>query len=241
MTDIFQEVEEDLRNEQYRRLWNRYGPGTLAVIGAVLAITIAWAVWDTVSEGRRQAQSAVYEAFWAGEPEGQKVVEGIDGLAPELGGGYAILAKLDKAAGLVETEKWAEARALFEEVAADSAAPRQLRDVASLKAAYLVAETASLPDMQSRLATLAAPSNPLRISAGELLGYVAYRTGDIEAARGYFAGVLAEQTVPRDQRERIEDLSAAIAATAPADATANPVVPESNEGPASPAASTEDE
>ena len=42
MSDIFREVDEDIRQEKYRRLWDRFGPWVLGV--AVLIIVGSSAV-----------------------------------------------------------------------------------------------------------------------------------------------------------------------------------------------------
>ena len=50
MSDIFREVDEDLRREQYKRLWDRFGG---YVIGLAVLIVVAvggykaWEWWET--------------------------------------------------------------------------------------------------------------------------------------------------------------------------------------------------
>ena len=55
MTDIFKEVDEDLRREQFRKLWDRFGP---YVIGLAILIVVATAGirgWDYWQEKQAQA------------------------------------------------------------------------------------------------------------------------------------------------------------------------------------------
>ena len=42
MADIFNEVEQDLRREQMKRLWDRIGIYVIAVAVLVVAITGGW-------------------------------------------------------------------------------------------------------------------------------------------------------------------------------------------------------
>jgi hypothetical protein len=62
MSDIFQEVEEDVRRERYEQLWKKYGNH---VIGAAAVLVIAvggWQAWTAYDNNQRRAVSDQYEA-----------------------------------------------------------------------------------------------------------------------------------------------------------------------------------
>ena len=64
MSDIFREVSEDIRNEQLKSLWDRYG---LLVIGAIVLLVLSvtgWVMWQNYARDQ-QAEAAI--AFLKGE------------------------------------------------------------------------------------------------------------------------------------------------------------------------------
>ncbi len=54
MSDIFREVDEDIRHEKYRRLWDRFGSWVIAVAVLIVVGTggyRGWLYWqDTQSQ-----------------------------------------------------------------------------------------------------------------------------------------------------------------------------------------------
>ena len=213
LTDIFNEVEEDLRREQYLKIWQKYGRVGLGIfIGAILVVS-GYVIWQNYQEGRHRAQSAVFHEFLSAEPapEGVAREAALVELIDELDGGYNALARLELASTFVASEKYPEAISLYEDIAEDGGVERSLRDIAALKGALLQAEVLSLADMRQKVERLAAPGHPLRFSAGELLGYVAYRTGDLTAAEAYLSAVRDDVEVPSNTGLRVADLLAFMA------------------------------
>ena len=221
MSDIFQEVDEDLRREEYARLWKRYGGFILAGCLLVVLLAAGQVGWRSYQAHIRQAASLKYQSIVkAGENDAPALTaEGattLKGAETELTPGYRVLAKLERAGAAVGAKNYSEAIALYDGVAADKNVAQGLRDTAALKSAYLQAESLSLADMRVRIETLAAPESAFRFSANELLGYVAFRTGDYKAARDYFQAILADPSAPGSLRQRSEDMAGLVAARLPA-------------------------
>lgn len=240
MVDIFTEVEEDLRREQYYKLWKNYGRIGLGVFaGAILAVT-AYAVWESHQQDVRREQSARYQDVMFADPplEGVALEGALTKLTEEMGGGYKTLAQFNLAAAFVNEKKYPEAIALFEALAADSGADRSLRDVATIKAAALQAEVLTLDEMRKKLARLTAPEEAMRFSAGELLAYVAYRTGDLTAAQGYLTALRDDAEIPANARQRVSDMLAFIAGRGVAE-TGAPAAESAPEAPAEAPAETD--
>ena len=70
MSDIFREIDEELRRENLLKLWSRYGKYVILVVVLALAIAGAIAAWRSHAASERRAQSGRYSAalalVWAG-------------------------------------------------------------------------------------------------------------------------------------------------------------------------------
>jgi len=71
VSDIFREIDEELRRENLLKLWSRYGKYIIAVVVLVLLIAGAIAAWRSHEASERRAQSARYSAGLALMREGK--------------------------------------------------------------------------------------------------------------------------------------------------------------------------
>ena len=71
MSDIFREIEDELRRDNLLKLWQRYGKYVIAV--AVLALVVAGGVvaWRDYQASERRAQGARYSSALALVREGK--------------------------------------------------------------------------------------------------------------------------------------------------------------------------
>ncbi|MFZ1992443.1 MAG: tetratricopeptide repeat protein [Alphaproteobacteria bacterium] len=220
MSDIFQEVDEELRRDEFGKLWKQFG---VYIIGACAAIVIASAsivAWRAYQDRVHRAASLAYENIVHSVERDTPVLSEAAAKAlaeaePKLTPGYRLLSMLQRAGGAVQAKKYTDAIALLDAVAKDPAASKEMRAVALLKSSYLQAESLSLADMRARVESLAVPESGFRFSAEELLGYAAYRTGDLKSARDYFAAILSDPAAPRGVRERAQDMAGLIAGKLP--------------------------
>ncbi len=225
MSDIFREVEEDVRRERLKGLWDRYG---LLVVGlAVLIVlgTAGWRGWEWYTE--RQAAGAgetYYEALMLAERGDASAARAAFEDIAEGGGPFAPLARLRVAAELAETGERAAATEAYDALAADSGLDRRVRNLARIRAGYLLVGEVSYAELEERLGDLAAPQSAWRHSAREILGLAAYDEGDSARAAEYFQDIVADGEAPEDLRNRSQlmiALTAADQAPAQGDETAS--------------------
>ena len=60
MSDIFQEIDEELRRENLAKLWQRYGKYVFALAVVVVLATGAAVGWREYQSRQRQAEGARY-------------------------------------------------------------------------------------------------------------------------------------------------------------------------------------
>jgi hypothetical protein len=207
VSDIFQEVDEEVRREKLARIWDRYG--NLIVAGA-LVVVLAVAGWRGYEywDSQKAAESgAAFEAAIA-LAEGGKQAEAqaaFAKIAKEGSSGYRVLARFREAAELAKTDGPAAVK-LYDALAADGGLERALQDLATVRAGLILVDTAPLPELTARLEPLTAKDRPFRHSARELLALGAWRTGDSATAKKWFDLIAADVETPSGTRQRIEVL-----------------------------------
>jgi hypothetical protein len=102
--------------------------------------------------------------------------------------------------------------AAYDKIAADTGAGQTLQDLAAVRAAILLVDTAPYEEVRRRLEPLAAPERTFRHTAREMLALAAWRAGDATAAKRWFDMILTDGQTPDANRTRAETLMALLAA-----------------------------
>lgn len=217
---LFREVDEAMRQDQLKALWDRYGIFILA--GAFLIVATVgglkgWQYWQV----QRAADSGTrFEGALSLIDEGKSAEA--EGALQEIanGGpaGYQTLARFRLAATSVKAGETTKAVADYDALAEDTSLGAGLRDLARVRAAALRVNEAGLDEMKTRLASMADGSGPWRHSARELLGLSAYRAGDMAEAGRQFTAAAADTAAPPRLKQRAEMMMALI--NKPADGVA---------------------
>lgn len=209
MSDIFREVDEELRQDRMKALAKRYGGAAAAAALLVVAGTagyVGWKHWR--DQGRREASQALEAAMMKAAAGGEDGVKALSELAGKTSGEIAGLARLSAGAALTRDGKLAEAAQVYDSLAADAAAPAWQRDLATLMSVARQVERGEPAALTSRLAPLLAPANPWRFQAKELAGLLAARAGDRAKAQTYFQQLADDAQAPAGVRARAADLAA---------------------------------
>jgi len=213
VADIFQEVDEEVRREQLKRLWERYG---IVIIAACVLLVVGVGAWRGYEwwEAKKAAESgAAFESAVSLAEAGkhQEADAAFAKLADDGSAGYRVLARLRQAAELAATDRTAAVKA-YDEIAADKGAGQVIQDLAAVRAGILLVDTASYSDMRQRLEPLTAADRTFRHSARELLALSAWKSGDMAGARQWADMIMTDPLSPAGVRSRAEVLSELIAA-----------------------------
>jgi hypothetical protein len=207
LSDIFQEVDEEVRRERLQQLWERYGNLIVALALLVVLAVGGWRGYDWWQNRKAAESGAAFEAA-AGLAEAGKQDEAqaaFSKLAKEGSSGYRILARFREAAELAKTDPAAAVKA-YDSLAAESGIGRTLQDLAVIRAGLILVDTATPAELATRLEPLTANDRPFRHTARELLALGAWRAGDAAAAKRWFDLIAADLETPAGTRQRIEVL-----------------------------------
>ena len=229
MVDFINEVEEELRKDEYNRLLRRYGPLIVAVIVAIVAVTGYMEYQKFSKDKAARATSASYVAASDKAAAGnvdQSISDFMD-IADKAPAGYAGLSLVRAAALKLEAGDSAEAVRLLDR-AAGVFETRRHEQLAQIKAAYILANDGAYSDVINRLGPLMEKDAPYEFLARELMGFAALKSGDETLAREQFGYLESIPGVPATIKERAkQNLSLMRTADAAAAMQApEPVAPE---------------
>lgn len=220
MVDVFEQVEEELRSDRYKRLAKTWLPVVGGVLAIALIAALSWWGWDSWQTSRADKASVAYsrgvEALQANNASG---AEAAFAEAEKAGNGaYRALALMQRAGLAVTADKTTEAVALFDQAAKASGDPL-LSDSAAYRAALLVMDTATLADVQARLEPLTKEGRPFRSFAQQALAMAQLQHGKLPEARAGFVQLTLGQDVPDVVRQfsqaGIDAIDSGVAANLP--------------------------
>lgn len=230
MVDFINEVEEELRKDDYNKLLKKYGPAIAAVIAIIIAGT-AYLEWRKSSDDRmaRAASSSYVSASdLAAGGQSDRAVSSFVALSEKAPSGYAGLSLMRAAAVELEGGDSAKAVDLYDQAAEKFKLARH-KDLAKLKAAYILSDQGAYADVQARLDPLAAKEAPYEFLARELAGFVAYQTGDMNTARQEFTYLESIPGVPPSIAERAGQFLTLVPVAEAGDVAPEPAMPSSGD------------
>lgn len=214
MADIFHEVDEEVRRERLKRLWDRYSLLIIAVAVLIVAGIGGWRAYEWYTGEKASVAGAQFEAAALLSEQGKRaeaeaafIKAAAD--APE---GYRVLARFRAAQELTAQNKTAEAAKAYEDLAADRSLSPLWQDLAGVRAGFLLVDTAPFADMKRRLEPLTASGRSFRHSARELLALSAWREKDLDSVKTYLDMLSGDAETPPGIRARADVLTALLAA-----------------------------
>jgi hypothetical protein len=201
---FFREVNEEIRKERAKAIWERFGPLAIALAVLVVLATAAFVAYEywTESRANRSGDAFSQALTLANDGKSDEALEALKALESDGYGAYPVLARMRAATVLAEKQDFAGAVKEFDQVAADSSIPDSLRDTARLRAAFLLVDHGSYADVSARVETLTSETNALRHSAREALGLSAWKEGRAADALQLFEQISSDQGAPQNARQR---------------------------------------
>ncbi|MBV9063134.1 MAG: tetratricopeptide repeat protein [Alphaproteobacteria bacterium] len=212
MSDIFREVEEEVRRERLERIWKEYGDYIVAAAALVILAAAAFRLW-TYYEARERARAsnsylAAQQLLQTGQPKA--AAQTFARLSKTAPGGYAKLSQLQEAGALAASGNKAAALANYRRLAADS--DEMISAVARIRAAWILVEAAPKAEVENMIGPLSADSSPWQPLAREILAYADYRAGALSQALAEFRALAKDAKAPDGVRGRSNAVATYLAA-----------------------------
>lgn len=211
-TDAFiQEVDEDVKNDNLKALWNRYG----LLIVAIVAIAVTAAVsFDKIREWRAVQNQRNTESYMAAsqlnKENPEQTLAALQQISQNNQGIFSDFARLQIANILLEQEKTEEGLAALENILQDNQVNSEVKNVALVKLATYRLDTMDREQFENLLKPLLEGESSWKPMAQDLLAMSAIKSGDIETAKTIYEQVLKVKDLPESFRIKVQDMLSSI-------------------------------
>jgi hypothetical protein len=200
---LIREVDEEVRQDEYKKLWDRHGTKFMALGVAVVLGVAAFEGWKYYQRDQAEQASVVYLDAVKKANDG-KHDDALAALAAVKHQGFGQLAAMRKAAVLAEKGSIPEAVAAYDAIIADASTDPVLLDLARIRQGYLLVDTATSEELRAKLGEFVTPTHPWRNSAREIFGLAAYRAKDFVAADGFMNAIFTDPDAPAGLKQRAQ-------------------------------------
>jgi hypothetical protein len=209
VSELFDEVDEEVRREQLKKLWDKYSIYFIALMVLIVASVGGWRGYQYLEAKKAAEAGAAFEKAVALSEQGKhaEAEAAFTELATKAPSGYRTLARLRAAAEAAARDPKAGAK-MYDDIAADRGVGTEWQELARVRAAGLLLDSAGYADIQQRLEASATPGSTFRHSAREMLALSAWRNNDMTAARKWLDAIAEDGETPPSLRSRAEALQA---------------------------------
>ena len=212
LTDAFiQEVDEDVKNDNLKVLWNRYG--LLIIAFVVLAVSAAISFdqiksWKIAQNQRHTEEYMAAAQFQPSNPEG--TIAALQQVSQKNQGIFSDFARLQIANVLLNQEKTEEALAALEGIVNDKQVNSEVKHIALIKLATYKLDTMDKASFEQLLQPLVAENTSWTPIAQDLLAMSAIKNGDITTARTIYENILKIDDLPESFKIKVQDMLSSI-------------------------------
>jgi hypothetical protein len=210
MTDLYQELQDDVRQKRLEELWKKWGNYVLGGAAAILVAVGGWQYWlYAQAEAASKASAEFMKAAQTFSEQGQekKAAEAFAKMAADAPGGYAMAARMQEAAAHLVAGETAKAVELYDQIAQAGMGGPIMSDFARYRAALALADTAPQVDVLARLEPLTAKDGPWSALARELKAYVTWRAGNMTEALKQYDMLAKDETAPANVKLRAKSMT----------------------------------
>ncbi|HEY2835933.1 MAG TPA: tetratricopeptide repeat protein [Rhizomicrobium sp.] len=204
MSDIFREVEEDVRRDKLQKFWKAYGDYVIALVAVIIVGIAGFELWQRYQATQRDKASVAFSAAQAIR-DPKQAAESFADLAKTAPKGYALLAKLEQASSMMASGERDGAIALYREVVDQDKGG--IGAVARLREAWALADTSSRSDLETLLAPLRTGGAVWKPSADEILAYSDYHNNQIAKAAAEFEALAKDPNSPQQLQRRSQAMA----------------------------------
>ncbi|MCF8474725.1 MAG: tetratricopeptide repeat protein [Emcibacter sp.] len=210
--EFIREVDEDLRHQQMKNLWKKYGSYVIAFLVGTVLFVAGNVSLRNYNEGQYAKVADQYSAV-----EQSVTANDMDDALKKLGllsdtdvVGYKILAAFREADIELSRNNNQKAVAVLDKLSKASDVDQYYRDLSALKAGMIILDDATFDDAQSRLTPLTIEGNPWKYMAKELLAMAAIKNGNMAEAKEILTQLEQDLEAPQDVKDRAKNFRSVI-------------------------------
>ena len=207
---LFDEIDEDLRNEKFKQLINKYGGLLLTALIVVISIVVGY---DKIKEWQASnAEKKTIQYIQAVAPSDKyenNIIE-LENIVNTEKGIFKDIAQLRIANILIENNQTDKGLVVLENIYSDDSVDEKVREIAIIKLATYKSEMISFEEMEALLSSIIAKNGAWSPMAKELLAMSAIYNKNIEKAKSLYQDLLTNNTISEEAKSRINDVLASL-------------------------------
>ena len=205
---LLREVVDDVKNEQLRLFWNKYGLFVIIGIAVVLTAAVSFESFRSWQTRKAQELSDAYSAALSLQTQGRldESLEIYKALAEKASGIYADIAKIQIANVYMEQKRLDDAAVVLQTLIDDRSALPQIKDIAALKlASYKLDNNAPAEEIMVLLNPLVKDDGGSDI-ARELIAMLYIREKNFSQASAEYERIAASESASDSLKARALDM-----------------------------------
>ncbi len=212
MSEIFREIDEELRRDNFAKLWRDYGKYVIALAVLAVLATAGIVEWRDFQLKQRQEEGMRYAAALdlAQKGKNAEAADAFAQIARESSAGRAVMARLEEAALRAKSGDADKAVALYDGIAQDGGVNQVYRDFANLLAARYSFNKADPTSIVARLKPLTTADNAWHATALELTAAAQLKAGNRQEALASYTKLADDLTAPQGVRQRATEMVAVL-------------------------------
>ena len=204
--EFIREVDEELKEEKYARLWKKFGPYVIGLAFSIILVTVGFVLWKNYVNSSQQSLgddfSAAVELVQENDIDAALVA--LDKVSESSSDGYVTLAKLKKAALLIEKEEIKKGLEIYLDLE-KSAVNKSFRDIATLFYVLNSMDT-NPPQLLMKKIDSLIDNSSWSSSALELQAFLFLKMNDVESAQKTFKEIVDKKSIPSSLKRRSQDM-----------------------------------
>lgn len=209
MSDIFREVEEEVRRERLEKIWKDYGDYIIAGVAVIVIAVAGFEFWQRYEANKEAEASAEYNAaLQLADQDPAAAIKKFEDLSQHAPSGYATLAKFLEADILVITGDHDKALSIYQSLGASDEG--LISNAARLRAAWSIADFAPRATIEKLVGPLNTKDSAWRFLGSEVLAYADFRTGALDRAEREYSALANDSAAPNTVRERARSMASLI-------------------------------
>jgi len=206
MADAFiMEVDEEVKNDNLKAFWKKYGLFVVLCVALVLSATVSFETIKNWRENQFRAKTDNYIAANYGK-SAEDMIVALEKIAAGNNGIYSELARIQIADLLFDTGQDENATTMLQTLATNDELNPRIRNLAAIKLVAHKIDTAPRSEIEALLNPIIAENDSWSPIAQEYLALAAINEGDVETARGIYQTLLQNNNLSQDFRNRIQDM-----------------------------------
>ena len=206
-TDAFiNEVNEDVKNDNFKVLWNRYGIFVILFVVLAVSATVSFERIKSWKVAQNQANTENYMVAAQLRDNPTQTLEALQKIAGDNQGIFSDFAKLQIDNVLFSQDKTEEALATLQNLLDDNTVNNEVKHIALVKLATYRVDTMPRAEFEAMLKPLIAENTSWSPLAQDLLAMAAIRDGDVDTAQTIYENILKIKDLPENFRTKVQDM-----------------------------------